>query len=312
MAAAIDVLSRRTFLRVSGGAVCIAALPGGCGNDVAVPPTVRLPVDLAASSPTFGQIAARLDALPALGPLGGALTVEIANRPAPGTTPFNVPSAVLVVHRATNGDALDYICVDSVCPHAGCPLGYSQHDQLIECPCHGSRFRAVADPALATSCTGDVVHLPAVQPLATYHVFVDGEDLVVDFQRAGCIPASAGAPPAVVDGAISVVVAQHPELVVGGVKIFNRVDGYPDPIAVLRVATDSFIALNAKCTHMCCTVAYDAHTMGWLCPCHGSSYASDGSLVGGPSRFPLVRFVTSFDGTTLTISGLALETMNDC
>jgi cytochrome b6-f complex iron-sulfur subunit len=305
-AAAIDVLSRRAFLRVSGGAACVVALSGGgCGNDVAVPPTVRLPVDLAASSPTFGQIAARLDSLPALASLGGALTVEIANRPAPGATPFNVPSAVLIVHRAAEGDALDYICVDSVCPHAGCPLGYSQRDQLIEC-------RAVADPALATSCSGDVVHLPAVQPLATYRVFVDGEELVVDLQKAGCIPASAGAPPTVVNGAIAIVVAQHPELVVGGVKIFTRVDGYPDPIALLRVATDSFVALNAKCTHMCCTVAYDAPTMGWLCPCHGSRYAADGTLVGGPSRFPLVRFATSFDGTTLTISSLALETMNDC
>ena len=173
-------------------------------------------------------------------------------------------------------------------------------------------FRAVPDPALATSCTGDVVHLPAVQSLETYRVFVDGEDLVIDFQEAGCIPAGAAAPPAVVGGAIAIVVAQHPELVVGGVKIFTRVDGYPDPIAILRACANEFIALNAKCTHMCCTVAYEPQAMGWLCPCHGSTYATDGTLMGGPSRFPLVRFATSFDGTTLIISSLAPETMNDC
>ena len=307
------MLSRRSFLRVSAGSLaCAAALPAGCGNDVTTPPTVKLAVELNPSAATFGQIAASLDSLPALASLGGALTIEIANRPPPGTTPFNVPSALLVVHRATNGDALDYICVDSVCPHAGCALGYSRHDELIECPCHSSRFRAVADPALPASCTGDVLHPPAVQPLDTYGVLVDGASLVVDLQKVGCIAADAAAAPVVSDGALAIVVAQHPELVVGGVKIFDRIDGYPDPIAILRVGSASFVALNAKCTHMCCTVAYDAHTMGWKCPCHGSTYAADGSLVGGPSRFPLVRFATAFDGTTLTISSLDLETKNDC
>ena len=120
------------------------------------------------------------------------------------------------------------------------------------------------------------------------------------------------APLVVVNGTIRITVAQYPELTVGAAKVFRLINGYPDPIAVLRVGAADFIALNAKCTHQCCTVDYDAGLKGWLCPCHGSTYAANGTLTGGPSRFPLVRFTTAFDGTTLTISNLAMETMNDC
>jgi hypothetical protein len=57
--------------------------------------TLRLPVDLSAGSPTFGQIAARLDSLPALGPRGGALSVDSSR---------SMPSSPSPISRETMND----------------------------------------------------------------------------------------------------------------------------------------------------------------------------------------------------------------
>lgn len=45
--------------------------------------------------------------------------------------------------------------------------------------------------------------------------------------------------------------------------------------------------LNAVCTHLGCVVPWSAAANKFQCPCHGSQYAPDGSVVRGPAPLPL-------------------------
>ncbi|MDF1563644.1 MAG: ubiquinol-cytochrome c reductase iron-sulfur subunit [Deltaproteobacteria bacterium] len=53
-----------------------------------------------------------------------------------------------------------------------------------------------------------------------------------------------------------------------------------DSIVVKREG-DSFMAISTVCTHLGCTVK--ATEIGFDCPCHGSSYDSEGNVVAGPA-----------------------------
>lgn len=61
--------------------------------------------------------------------------------------------------------------VDDVCTHDGAPLDQGELDgHAIECPRHGARFDVR---------TGRVIALPAIIPIQTYDVRVDGDDVSV-------------------------------------------------------------------------------------------------------------------------------------
>jgi glycine/D-amino acid oxidase-like deaminating enzyme/nitrite reductase/ring-hydroxylating ferredoxin subunit len=66
-----------------------------------------------------------------------------------------------------------------------------------------------------------------------------------------------------------------------------KVDG--DRVAAFRDDDGVVHALSAICTHLYCQVAFNAAERSWDCPCHGSRFATDGSVIQGPAVSPLER-----------------------
>ncbi|MDO8736508.1 MAG: Rieske 2Fe-2S domain-containing protein [Thermoleophilia bacterium] len=50
---------------------------------------------------------------------------------------------------------------------------------------------------------------------------------------------------------------------------------------------DALVVLENICTHMGCQTDWNPEEQLWECPCHGSRYNSDGSVVRGPAMNPL-------------------------
>src|SRR5436190_2391629 len=94
----------------------------------------------------------------------------------------------------------------------------------------------------------------------------------------------------------------------GSVRLlFNPINGsqFPTntsfyPVLINRAAAGQFFALNSRCMHQSCVVPPFSGAAGAsVCPCHGSRYAIDGTVIGPPSTQSLTKFRVSFDGIDL-------------
>lgn len=90
----------------------------------------------------------------------------------------DTPPGTISVHEV--GDLRIALCnvngrfyaIDDVCTHDGGPLDQGELDgDLVECPRHGARFDVT---------TGRPMTLPAVRPVQTYPVTVDGDEVRVE------------------------------------------------------------------------------------------------------------------------------------
>lgn len=62
----------------------------------------------------------------------------------------------------------------------------------------------------------------------------------------------------------------------------QTVGAYKDPAGQVH-------AVSVTCTHMGCTVQWNAAETSWDCPCHGSRFSHDGSVLDAPAVQPLER-----------------------
>ncbi|MDP9068973.1 MAG: FAD-dependent oxidoreductase [Actinomycetota bacterium] len=61
----------------------------------------------------------------------------------------------------------------------------------------------------------------------------------------------------------------------------------PQPVAVYKNEDGTCRGLSAVCTHLACIVHWNTAEKSWDCPCHGSRFDLDGSVIQGPATKPL-------------------------
>jgi Rieske Fe-S protein len=66
-----------------------------------------------------------------------------------------------------------------------------------------------------------------------------------------------------------------------------EVDG--EQTAAYRDERGTVHAVSAVCTHLACTVEWNSGEKSWDCPCHGSRFSHDGSVLHGPATTPLEK-----------------------
>jgi cytochrome b6-f complex iron-sulfur subunit len=77
---------------------------------------------------------------------------------------------------------------------------------------------------------------------------------------------------------------------------------YKDSYIVINTGDENFVALSSRCTHSGCTVNYSAASNNLPCPCHGSLFAINGSVLNGPASSNLSTFTVEREDNILTIS----------
>lgn len=80
----------------------------------------------------------------------------------------------------------------------------------------------------------------------------------------------------------------------GGSKIVQN-------ILVINNGT-KMIALSSICTHQGCTVGYNSVANDIECPCHGSVYSTNGSVINGPAPAALRSYNISVTANIVTIT----------
>jgi nitrite reductase/ring-hydroxylating ferredoxin subunit len=95
---------------------------------------------------------------------------------------------------------------------------------------------------------------------------------------------NSGSPPKKSEDAAS---PQRPDDLKSGEGAVFKKDG--QPVAIHRDADGRLYAVSAKCTHLGCEVSWNNGETTWDCPCHGSIFAADGTVIHGPAVSDLER-----------------------
>ncbi|GAB2784683.1 FAD-dependent oxidoreductase [Halomonas shantousis] len=63
-----------------------------------------------------------------------------------------------------------------------------------------------------------------------------------------------------------------------------------EKLAAYRTPSGELSVVSAVCPHMKCLVHWNGADISWDCPCHGSRFDTDGSVIEGPAYHPLARY----------------------
>jgi menaquinol-cytochrome c reductase iron-sulfur subunit len=71
---------------------------------------------------------------------------------------------------------------------------------------------------------------------------------------------------------------------------------------VVKSSDTNALALHPSCTHLGCAYHYEEAKNEFACPCHASSFKTDGTVTGGPAPRALDRYETKVEGGVLYVS----------
>lgn len=97
------------------------------------------------------------------------------------------------------------------------------------------------------------------------------------------------AAPEPVDGVIDLPADAVPELATEGGAVGLDIAG-SSPLILVAAAAGKILALDGLCTHAQCPVTWIPEDKQLECPCHGSRFASDGSVLNAPAVEPLFSY----------------------
>ena len=84
----------------------------------------------------------------------------------------------------------------------------------------------------------------------------------------------------------------------GGKQVTDPTSG--EQVWVLQLDAGQFTALDSKCPHQGCAVAFVSKTSGFQCPCHGSRFSPTGALLSGPATTGLTKVPVAKSGSEIT------------
>jgi cytochrome b6-f complex iron-sulfur subunit len=70
---------------------------------------------------------------------------------------------------------------------------------------------------------------------------------------------------------------------------------------LVRLDDGGFLALNRECTHLGCTVPWDAEQGRFVCPCHASSFDIRGDVLSPPAPRPLDTFPVRIENRVVKV-----------
>ena len=149
----------------------------------------------------------------------------------------------------------------------------------------------------ATGFNGNGITLGSLSGLVLADLIVSGESKYKDLFKPGRVKPIAGFMNFVKESADVVKhfigdkigtekIKSLAELAPGEAKVV-KFDGHT--IALYKDENQTVHAVNSACTHIKCTVGWNSTEKTWDCPCHGSRFSFDGTVLNSPARTDLEK-----------------------
>ena len=103
-----------------------------------------------------------------------------------------------------------------------------------------------------------------------------------------------------VDGGVELLLSQNPALAEAGGQVSVTLE--EGRILVVRGEGNDAIAVDQRCPHRGCSVAWKSDAKAFVCPCHGSTFEADGALREGPAKTPLRAYEAAVEGERVVVS----------
>ncbi|MEW5900977.1 MAG: Rieske 2Fe-2S domain-containing protein [Acidobacteriota bacterium] len=106
-------------------------------------------------------------------------------------------------------------------------------------------------------------------------------------------------PPQSEAAAKRILAAKVGELAPNAAKIFKFGS---TPAILINTADGELRAFTAVCTHLTCTIRYEADNETLYCPCHNGRFDLSGNVLSGPPPKPLESYEVEISGGDVYVS----------